>query len=46
MKYKALSGFRLLLGLLLFAVVGGQSGGLDFMVHQIQTIGRAIAESW
>jgi hypothetical protein len=39
MKCKALSGLRLLLGLLLFAVIGGQSGGLDLIVQQIQTIG-------
>jgi hypothetical protein len=39
MKCKALSGLRLLVGLLLFAVVGGQSGGLDLIVHQIQIFG-------
>ena len=43
MKYKALSGLRLLLGLILFAVAGGPSGGLDVVVQHIQTVG---ARQW
>ena len=39
MKCKALFGLRLLLGLVLFAVGSGQSGGLDPVVQHIQTIG-------
>jgi hypothetical protein len=39
MKCKALFGLRLLLGLILFAVGSGQSGGLDLVVQHIQTIG-------
>ena len=39
MKCKALFGLRLLLGLVLFAVGSGQSGGLDLVVQHIQTIG-------
>ena len=43
MKYKALFGLRLLLGLILFALVGGSSGGLDVVVQHIQTVG---ARQW
>jgi hypothetical protein len=39
MKCKALYGLRLLLGLVLFAVGSGQTGGLDLVVQHIQTIG-------
>jgi len=39
MKFKALYGLRLLLGLVLFAVGSGQTGGLDVVVQHIQTIG-------
>jgi len=39
MKCKALYGLRLLLGLVLFAVGSGQTGGLDVVVQHIQTIG-------
>ena len=39
MKYKALFGLRLLLGLLLFATGSGQTGGLGLVVQQIETIG-------
>ena len=39
MKCKALFGLRLLLGLILFAVGSGQTGGLDLVVQHIQTIG-------
>ena len=39
MKFKALFGLRLLLGLLLFAAGSGQTGGLDLVVQQIGTIG-------
>ena len=39
MKCKALYGFRLLLGLVLFAIGSGQTGGLDIVVQHIQTIG-------
>jgi hypothetical protein len=40
MKFKALFGLRLLLGLLLFAAGSGQqTGGLDVVVQQIRTIG-------
>jgi hypothetical protein len=43
MKCKALFGLRLLLGLILFALVGGPSGGLDVVVQHIQTVG---ARQW
>jgi len=43
MKYKALFGLRLLLGLILFALIGGSSGGLDVVVQHIQTVG---ARQW
>jgi uncharacterized membrane protein YedE/YeeE len=43
MKCKALFGLRLLLGLILFALVGGSSGGLDVVVQHIQTVG---ARQW
>ena len=43
MKCKALYGLRLLLGLVLFAVGSGQTGGLDLVVQHIQTIG---ARQW
>ena len=39
MKFKALFGLRLLLGLLLLAVGSGQIGGLDVVVQHIQTVG-------
>ena len=39
MKCKALFGLRLLLGLIMFALVGGSSGGLDVVVQHIQTVG-------
>jgi len=39
MKYKALFGLRLLLGLLLFATGSSQTGGLGLVVQQIETIG-------
>lgn len=39
MRYKALFGLRLLLGLLLFASGSGQTGGLSLVVQQIETIG-------
>jgi hypothetical protein len=39
MKCKTLYGLRLLLGLALFAVGSGQTGGLDLVVQHIQTIG-------
>ena len=39
MKCKTLYGLRLLLGLVLFAVGSGQTGGLDLVVQHIQTIG-------
>jgi hypothetical protein len=39
MKRKTLYGLRLLLGLVLFAVGSGQTGGLDVIVQHIQTIG-------
>jgi hypothetical protein len=39
MKYKALFGLRLVLGLLLFASGSGQTGGLGLVVQQIETIG-------
>ena len=39
MKCKALYGFRLLLGLVLFAIGSGQTGALDLVVQHIQTIG-------
>jgi hypothetical protein len=39
MKCKAVFGLRLLLGLLLFALGSGQTGGLDLVVQHIQTIG-------
>jgi hypothetical protein len=39
MKCKALFGLRLLLGLILYAVGSGQTGGLDLVVQHIQTIG-------
>jgi uncharacterized membrane protein YphA (DoxX/SURF4 family) len=39
MKCRALFGLRLLLGLILFAAGSGQTGGLDLVVQQIQTIG-------
>ena len=39
MKFKALFGLRLLLGLLLLAVGSGQTGGVDLVVQQIRTIG-------
>jgi hypothetical protein len=38
-KYKALLGLRLLLGLLLFATGSGQTGGLGLVVQQIEIIG-------
>jgi len=43
MKCKALFGLRLLLGLIMFALVGGSSGGLDVVVQHIQTVG---ARQW
>jgi uncharacterized membrane protein YedE/YeeE len=43
MKCKALFGLRLLLGLILFAVAGGPTGGLDVVVQHIQTVG---ARQW
>ena len=39
MKCKALFGLRLLLGLVLFAIGSGQTGGFDVVVRQIETIG-------
>jgi hypothetical protein len=39
MKCKALFGLRLLLGLLLFAIGSGQTGGFDVVAKQIETIG-------
>jgi len=39
MKCKALFGLRLLVGLILLAVGGGQTGGLDVVVQHIQTVG-------
>jgi hypothetical protein len=39
MKFNALFGLRLLLGLLLLAVGSGQTGGVDLVVQQIRTIG-------
>jgi hypothetical protein len=39
MKYKALFGLRLLLGLILFAVGSAPTGGLDIVVQHIQTVG-------
>ena len=39
MKCKALSALRLLLGLLVFAAGGDQTGGLGLVVQQIETIG-------
>ncbi len=39
MKYKALLGLRLLLGLLAVALGSGQTGGLSLVVQQIETIG-------
>ena len=39
MKYKALFGLRLVLGLVLFASGSGQTGGLGLVVQQIETIG-------
>jgi hypothetical protein len=37
MKFKALFGLRLLLGLILFAAGSGQTGGLDLVVQQMRT---------
>jgi hypothetical protein len=39
MKYKTLFSLRLLVGLVLFAVGSGQTGGLGLVVQQIETIG-------
>ena len=39
MKFNALFGLRLLLGLLLLAAGSGQTGGVDLVVQQIRTIG-------
>jgi hypothetical protein len=39
MKCKALFWVRLLFGLILFAAGSGQTGGLDVVVQQIETIG-------
>jgi hypothetical protein len=39
MKFKALFGLQLLLGLVLFAAGSGPTGGLDLVVQQIRTIG-------
>jgi len=39
MKYNALFGLRLLLGLVLLAAGSGQTGGLGLVVQQIETIG-------
>ncbi len=39
MKCKVLFGLRLLLGLVLFAIGSGQTGGFDVVVRQIETIG-------
>jgi hypothetical protein len=39
MKCKALFGLRLLLGLILFAVGGSPTGGLDVVVQHIQAVG-------
>jgi len=39
MKFKALFGLRLLLGLILFAAGSGQTGGLDLVVQQMRSIG-------
>jgi|AmaraimetP72IA01_FD_contig_31_5504887_length_449_multi_10_in_0_out_0_2 hypothetical protein len=38
-QYKALLGLQLLLGIILLAVGGSQSGGLRLLVQQIETIG-------
>ena len=38
-KYKALLGLQLLLGIILLAVGGSQTGGLRLLVQQIETIG-------
>jgi len=43
MKHKALRASQLLFGLLLFAAGGGQPGGLDLVVQQIETVG---ARQW
>jgi hypothetical protein len=39
MKYKTLFWLRLLVGLVLFAAGGGQTGGLGLVVQHIETIG-------
>jgi hypothetical protein len=39
MKYKSLFWLRLLVGLVLFAIGSGQTGGLGLVVQQIETIG-------
>jgi hypothetical protein len=39
MKCKALFGLRLLLGLILLAVGGSPTGGLDVVVQHIQAVG-------
>jgi hypothetical protein len=43
MTHKALRGLQLVFGLLLFAASGGQPGGLDLVVQQIETMG---ARQW
>ncbi len=43
MTHKTLRWLRLLLGLLLFGAGGGQPGGIDLVVQQIETIG---ARQW
>jgi len=43
MKHQALRGLRILLSVVVFAAVGGRSGGLDLFVQQINAIG---ARQW
>jgi hypothetical protein len=43
MKYKALRGLQLLLGLLLFAAGSAQPAGIDLVIRQIEIIG---ARQW
>jgi hypothetical protein len=43
MKYQTLRWLRVVLGLLLVAVIGGQPGGFDLVAQQIQIMG---ARQW
>jgi len=43
MTHKALRGLQLVFGLLLFTASGGQPGGLDLVVQQIEIMG---ARQW